>query len=73
MENITLDDSANAFALDQPWSDADVARLQKTIDMVYDRFLGLVSDARGISVDELQELAGGRVWSGAQALERNLV
>lgn len=73
MENITLDDSANAFALDQPWSDDDVARLQKTIDMVYDRFLGLVSDARDLPISDLQELAGGRVWSGAQALERNLV
>ena len=73
MENITLDDSSNITALDRPWSEGDVGRLQKTIDLVYDRFLGLVSDARDIPVDQLQELAGGRVWSGAQAIERNLV
>ena len=73
IENIVLDDAANAFAMDQSWDDADVGRMQKMIDMVYDRFLSMVSDSRDISVDELQELAGGRVWTGAQALERNLV
>lgn len=73
MENIVLDDAANAFALDQSWDDADVNRMQKMIDMVYDRFLGMVSDSRGISIEKLQELAGGRVWTGAQALERDLV
>ena len=73
MENITLDAAANAFAMDQPWSEEDSRRMQKMIDMVYDRFLSLVSDARGISVEDLADLAGGRVWSGAQALEHNLV
>ena len=73
MENITLDESANAFALDQSWSDADVDRMQKTVDMVYDRFLRLVSESRDMSVEHLQDLAGGRVWTGAQALEHNLV
>ncbi len=73
MENITLDDAANAFALDQPWSESDVARMKKMIDMVYDRFLKLVSDARDIPVEQLHDLAGGRVWSGSQALQRNLV
>ena len=73
MENITLDDAANAFALDRAWSEDDVERMQKTIDLVYDRFLDLVSDARDISVEDLEDLAGGRVWSGGQALERDLV
>lgn len=73
MENIALDDSANSFSPDRPWSETDKAQLQKMIDMVYGRFLDLASNARGIPVDELQDLAGGRVWSGAQAVEKNLV
>ena len=73
MENITLDDAANAYALDQSWDQSDVDRMQKVVDMVYDRFLGLVSNSRDISVDDLHDLAGGRVWTGAQALDRNLV
>ena len=73
MENMSLDDSANWFSPDRPWMDTDKEQMQKMIDMVYDRFLKLASEARGIPVSELQDLAGGRVWSGAQAAEKNLV
>ncbi len=73
MENINLDESAGAMALDRPWSDDEKGEIQRAIDQVYDRFLDLVSDARGIPVDDLHKLAGGRVWSGSQAIDKNLV
>lgn len=73
LEAITLDDSAGLFSLDRTWSDEDNEMLQGTIDLVYDRFLDLVSDARGMEVDELKAIAGGRVWSGSQAKRRGLV
>lgn len=73
LESITLDDSAGLFALDRSWSDADTEMLQGTIDLVYDRFLDLVGDARGIQRKRLEKLAGGRVWSGDQAKRHKLV
>lgn len=73
MESIMLDESAGAFSLDRPWDDDDNERLQKTIDVVYDRFIELASDARNIKEKKLRKLAGGRVWSGAQAKELKLV
>lgn len=73
MEAITLDDSAAIFALDRPWSDQDNASLQETIDFIYDRFLNLVSESRGLKVKKLRKLAGGRVWSGVQAKQNKLV
>lgn len=73
METITLDDSAGLFALDRAWSDSDTEKLQGTIDMVYDRFLSLVSDSRSIDREKLESLAGGRVWSGEQAKRNGLV
>ena len=51
----------------------DNAALQETIDFFYDRFLSLVSEARGIKLKKLRKLAGGRVWSGAQAKKNKLV
>ena len=48
LESMTLDDSAGVFALDRVWSDTDLETLQGHIDMVYDRFLELVADARGM-------------------------
>ena len=73
MESITLDDSAAIFALDRPWTDNDNESLQGMIDFIYDRFLSLVSDARGIKLKRLHKLAGGRVWSGTQAKKNKLV
>jgi protease-4 len=47
--------------------------MQKSIDSVYGRFLKLVSGARKIPVEKLRTLAGGRVWSGSQAVRKKLV
>ncbi|XZE56798.1 signal peptide peptidase SppA [Planctomycetaceae bacterium SH139] len=73
VEAITLDDSAAAFALDRTWSDADVATLQESIDDVYGRFLQLVSTSRQLPLEQVEPLAGGRVWSGEQAKAHGLV
>lgn len=72
-ENIALDETANAFSPDRGWSEEDEKALQSTIDDVYSKFLKLVSESRGIPVDKLQDLAGGRVWSGTQAKGAGLV
>jgi protease-4 len=73
VENIALDEAANAFAPDRGWNEDDQAKLQKTIDDVYGKFLKLVSESRGIPVEKLHDLAGGRVWSGTQAKQAGLV
>jgi protease-4 len=73
VENIALDEAANAFATDRGWNEEDQEKLQKTIDDVYTRFLSLVSSSRGIDVEKLHDLAGGRVWSGTQAKQNGLV
>jgi protease IV len=73
METIALDPSASAFSVGRPWSDEDVSVLQETVDDVYQRFLKLVADSRKLPVEKIQRLAGGRVWSGAQAKEHHLV
>ncbi len=71
-EYLSLDDSANRNGRD--WTESDKKTLQKSIDRVYDKFVDLVSNARGISTEKLREdLAGGRVWSGTQALENGLI
>ena len=73
LESITLDDSASAFALNRSWSEQESKVIQESIDMVYSRFLKLASKARGIEIEKLKDLAGGRVWSGDQARRLKLV
>ncbi len=73
METIALDSSAAAFSPDRPWSEGDETVLQETIDDVYQKFLRLVSKSRGMTVEQVEPLAGGRVWSGSQAKVHRLV
>jgi len=47
--------------------------IQAVIDKGYRDFTGKVAAARGRSVAEIDAIARGRVWSGAQAKERGLV
>jgi protease-4 len=54
-------------------SPATRAWLQADVMEVYHRFLSRVSEGRGIPLEALDALAEGRVWTGAQALDRKLV
>ena len=72
-ENIHLDESASLFSLDRGFTEDETREMQKSIDSVYGRFLKLVSGARKIPVQKLRTLAGGRVWSGSQAVRNKLV
>jgi protease-4 len=47
--------------------------IQSFIDRGYRQFIGKVGDARGKPANEIDTIARGRVWSGAQAKERGLV
>jgi protease IV len=52
----------------------DSARIfQASVEDTYRRFLNLVADGRSMTVAQVDEIAGGRVWSGEQALELGLV
>lgn len=47
--------------------------LASNIQATYQNFLGYVSQARNMSVEAVNEVAQGRVWTGKQALDRGLV
>ncbi len=47
--------------------------IQGFVDDAYRRFIDLVASARGVSAQAIDEVARGRVWSGSQAMDRQLV
>ncbi|TWI01653.1 protease-4 [Luteimonas cucumeris] len=54
--------------------DPDVGQvIQSVIEKGYHDFTGKVAEARKRSVEQIDEVARGRVWTGAQAKERGLV
>ena len=47
--------------------------IQRTVDHEYRSFIARVAQARKTTPDKIDPIAQGRVWTGAQALERGLV
>ena len=47
--------------------------IQKSVDDTYNSFVQLVADNRGKTFDEIDAIAGGRVWSGKDAIELGLI
>jgi protease-4 len=64
---------AGAFDITRPLDPRIGAVIQSVIDKGYRDFTGRVAKARGRSVEQIDAVARGRVWSGAQARERGLV
>jgi len=54
-------------------SEKEKAAWQAIIDETYAEFVRIVADGRELPVDEVRELADGRIYSGRQALELELV
>ena len=54
-------------------SDEMRALFQQNIEKGYADFIGRVSSHRGMSVDEVDNIAQGRIWSGTDALDNGLV
>jgi len=48
-------------------------RFRGSLRRVYDRFIAIVAEGRSKTVDEVEAVAQGRVWTGGQAIENGLV
>ncbi len=64
---------AGAFDITRPLDPDMAATIQSVIDKGYRDFTGRVAKARGRSVEAIDAVARGRVWTGAQAKQRGLV
>lgn len=64
---------AGAFDITRPMDPAVGQVIQSVINKGYADFTGKVAAARNMPVEAVDEVARGRVWSGAQAKERGLV
>ncbi|EOH90034.1 signal peptide peptidase SppA [Enterococcus pallens] len=57
----------------RPQTEEDREVLQAYIDSSYNRFVKVVSEGRNMKEDQVRELADGRIYDGAQALEKGLI
>ncbi len=72
-ERVKRGESADFWSDTRNFSDEERSRFQEILRQGYGRFLDKVAQSRNKQWDEVDALAQGRVWTGAQALERGLV
>jgi len=65
--------NADIYGTLEDWDDQQRAIVDRVLDRIYDRFVTLVSESRGMSWDEVDAIGRGRVFTGAQAVENGLV
>ncbi|HYG69396.1 MAG TPA: signal peptide peptidase SppA, partial [Anaeromyxobacteraceae bacterium] len=72
-EGFSRGEIANLFAVTKPWTDAERKAVESQVSAFYRQFVARVAEGRRLSTEEVEAVAGGRVWTGAQAVERRLV
>ena len=64
---------ADIYSMMRPLDSKEIAYMQASVENIYDKFTKLVSEGRDMNVERVDEIAQGRVWTGAEALEIGLV
>ncbi len=70
---VSSNSHADMYSFMRPLDQKETAYLQASVEKIYGKFTGLVSEGRGMSVEAVDEIAQGRVWAGAEAIGIGLV
>lgn len=70
---VSTSPNATIFSDQQSFTPEQQSLIQKSLDETYAQFTGGVASGRHMSVEAVDKIAKGRVWSGAQAKKLGLV
>jgi len=57
----------------RPRSPGELSLYQQNVNRIYQQFIQKVADSRNLTVEQVNQIAQGRIWSGKDAQEINLV
>ena len=72
-DSVRTNDNADAWSANKPFTQAQHAHVEAEADLFYTDFVERVAEGRNLSVEAVDEVARGRVWTGADAMDRGLV
>ncbi|MCK0173670.1 signal peptide peptidase SppA [Mycolicibacterium sp. F2034L] len=72
-DSVRTNANADAWSPNAPFTDEQRAHVEAEADLFYADFVERVAAGRGLTVEEVEAVARGRVWTGADAKERGLV
>jgi len=64
---------ADIFTISRPKTEGELAIFQGMVEWIYGEFIHKVAEGRHLDPDVVRKIAGGRVWSGREALKLGLV
>lgn len=72
IETINTNSNSDILSTLRPMTAAEERFMQRNIETIYGRFLEIVAQGRGMTEEEVDEIAQGRVWAGADAVSLGL-
>jgi protease-4 len=72
-DSVSVGRGATMFAPTHPFSEDDWQLINNWLDAIYRDFTGKVASGRRMTVEQVHEIARGRVWTGADAARNGLV
>ena len=72
-DRVQVGGNAGMWSSVQPFSPEAWNRMNVMLDRIYDDFSGKAAEARGLSSQAIDQVARGRIWSGADAKRLKLV
>ncbi len=64
---------SDALSLMRPFDEVETRLMQEYVDDIYANFVTIVAEGRDMTYEAVDEIAQGRVWTGADALKLGLV
>ena len=64
---------SDMYGMMRPLDKAELDYMQASVENIYDEFTSLVAEGRGMTVEAVDAIAQGRVWTGSDALGIGLV
>jgi protease-4 len=72
-DSVRTNENADAWSINKPFTDEQHAHVEAEADLFYTDFIERVAQGRKLTVEAVDAVARGRVWTGADALEKGLV
>ena len=70
---VNSNEHADMLGMMRPLTPKEEAYMQASVERIYTKFTSIVAEGRDMTVEAVDEIAQGRVWTGAEALEIGLV
>ena len=64
---------SDMYSLTRPFDATETATMQAYVEDIYEKFVGIVAEARKLETAQVDDMAQGRVWVGTDAPELGLV